>query len=152
MIDNEPAELQPSHKLLILCNIFKRKSIRPVLDEFTPGQLVESHAFLWDKLIEIHSLTQEKMFRREDVTKEMMASAAYQRQQGCDLRLDYCKGVECIWSNPVCAGDKVKNNMDVMAKTVMRYLDSAVSRQESNLKERRRGGESWALELSDLLK
>jgi len=104
--------------------VFNHKSIRSIVDDFSSEQLVEAHGFLWDKLVEIHYLLQKSEFRREDVTQHMVSSATYQRQQGCDLRLDYCKGVECIWSHPTCAGNKVKNNMEVMAKTISHYLQS----------------------------
>jgi hypothetical protein len=55
----------------------------------------------------------------------MISSAKYQRQQNCDLRLDYCKGVECVWSNPICAGNKVKMNMEVMAEHIRSFLSGA---------------------------
>lgn len=116
-------ELKVSQRMELLATIFNRKLIRPILENFTNKQLVEAHGFLWDKLVEIYYLTQKGDFRRRAVTRNMVSSAAYQRQQGCDLRLDYCKGVECIWSNPICAGNKVKNNMEVMARTIVSYLD-----------------------------
>ena len=124
MEEQQNKALKVSQKLDLLATIFSRKPIRSVLEGFTNKQLVEAHQFLWDKLIEIHFLTQKRDFRREEITKNMMSSATYQRQQGCDLRLDYCKGVECIWSNPMCAGNKIRNNMEVMGKTIAKYLDS----------------------------
>ncbi len=116
--------LKNSHKLDLLVALFNRKSIRTILDNLSSLQLVEAHQFLWDKLVEMHFLTQKTNFVREEITRQMISSGAYQKKQGCDLRLDYCKGVECIWSNPVCAGNKVKNNMEVMAKTIHQYFDS----------------------------
>lgn len=115
-------ELRLSQKLELMTAIFNRRSIRSILDTWSSQQLVEGHGFLWDKLVELHYLLQDDEFVREDVTRNMMPSATYQRQQGCDLKLDYCKGVECIWSNPECAGNKVKNNMEVMAQTIFGYL------------------------------
>ncbi len=123
-LDKSQGCLRVSQKFELLSSIFQRKSIRPLLEKFSGHELVEAHSFLWDKLVELHYLTQHSDFRREDVTRNMVPSATYQRQQGCDLRLDYCKGVECIWSNPICAGSKVKNNLEVMAKKIVGYLDS----------------------------
>jgi hypothetical protein len=116
-------ELRLSQKLELLVTLFNRSPIRPVLDTLTTPQLVEAHSFLWDKMVEFHVRTQPREFRREEVTKKMIPSAKYQRMQGCDLRIDYCKGVECIWSNPVCAGTKVKNNMEVMAEQILKYFE-----------------------------
>lgn len=116
--------LKNSHKLDLMVALFNRKPIRTILDNLSSFQLVEAHQFLWDKLVEMHFLTQKTNFVREEVTRQMVSSATYQKKQGCDLRLDYCKGVECIWSNPDCAGNKVKNNMEVMAKIVHQYFDS----------------------------
>lgn len=120
--------LHLSQKLAILASIFDRKSIRPILDECSTAQLVQAHAFLWDKLVEIHCLTQATQFDRHRVTQNMMSSATYQREQKCDLPLDYCKGVECVWSNPECAGNKIKNNMEIMAKSIIKNIESSPKR------------------------
>ena len=127
----DQSELKISQKLELLVAIFNRQSIRTILETFTPKQLVQAHSFLWDKLVELHFLTQRREFVREEVTKKMMPSAVYQHQQGCDLRIDYCKGVECIWSNPICAGNKIKNNMEVMANTIVGYLDASIPKNSN---------------------
>ena len=79
-------------------------------------------------MVEFHIRTQDREFYREAVTSQMIPSAKYQKMQGCDLRIDHCKGVECIWSNPVCAGNKVKNNMEVMARQIFAYFDGGSAR------------------------
>jgi len=108
-------ELTFSQRLEIIVSIFQNQPLQPILEQLSTPQLVQAHNFLWDKMVEFHAQTQAREFRREEVTKKMMPAAKYQRQQNCDLRLDYCKGVECIWSNPICAGNKVRMNMEVMA-------------------------------------
>lgn len=118
-------ELTFSQRLEILVSIFKRQPLRPVLDKLSTPQLVQAHNFLWEKMVEFHVKTQTREFRREDVTRKMIPSAKYQHQQNCDLRLDYCKGIECIWSNPICAGNKVKINMEVMAAHIRQLLSGA---------------------------
>lgn len=118
-------DLAITQKLDLLSAVFRGKSIRRILDAFSDHQLVQAHGFLWDKLVEIHYLIHSDEFKRNTITKNMVSSALYQRRQSCDLRLDYCKGVECIWSHPVCAGNKVKNNMEIMARTIMGYLNSS---------------------------
>lgn len=115
--------LKTSQKLDLISAAFQGRPLRAVLETMTTEELVEAHNFLWDKLVEVHYLTQERDFDREEVTNQMIPSASYQKQQNCDLRLDYCKGVECIWSNPECAGNKVRGNMEVMAKVIAGYLD-----------------------------
>jgi hypothetical protein len=116
-------ELTFSQRLEILVSIFKRQPLRPILDKLSVPQLVQAHNFLWDKMVEFHVKTQRREFRREEVTHKMIPSAKYQRQQNCDLRLDYCKGVECVWSNPACAGNKIKINMEVMAGHICSLLN-----------------------------
>lgn len=118
-------ELTFSQRLEIIVSIFKNQPLQPVLEKLSTPQLVQAHNFLWDKMVEFHVTTQPREFRREEVTKKMLPSAKYQRQQNCDLRLDYCKGVECIWSNPICAGNKVKMNMEVMAVHIRSFLTGA---------------------------
>lgn len=115
-------ELAVSQRLEILVELLRGRTIRAVLDKLSTPQLVQAHNFLWNKMVEFHVRTQPTEFRREEVTRKMVLSAKYQRLQSCDLRIDYCKGIECIWSNPVCAGNKVKNNMEVMAEQIGEYL------------------------------
>lgn len=115
-------ELTLSQRLEILIELMQRRPIRAVLEKLSTAQLVQAHNFLWNKMVEFHVRTQSGEFRREEVTRKMVPSARYQRMQSCDLRIDYCKGIECVWSNPVCAGNKVKNNMEVMAEQIGEYL------------------------------
>jgi hypothetical protein len=136
-------ELQLSQKIEIFAALFNGTPIRPILDAFSTQQLVEAHAFIWDKLVELHYLTQSREFVREEITRKMVPSAVYQRQQNCDLRLDYCKGVECIWSNPICAGNKVKNNIEVMAKTINKYLETCADHTNEKSISRREEVNSW---------
>lgn len=121
-------ELKPMEELtfrlrleLMVC-LFNGQPLRLLLDKLTTAQLVQAHNFLWNKLVEFHFKTQKGEFHREEVTRKMIPSAKYQKLQHCDLRLDYCKGVECVWSNPACAGNKIKNNMEVMAEHIRGYL------------------------------
>src|SRR5574341_2594580 len=116
-------ELTFSQRLEIVVSIFNCQPLRPLLDKLSTPQLVQAHNFLWDKMVEFHVKTQPQEFQRNDVTRKMISSAKYQRQQNCDLRLDYCKGVECVWSNPICAGNKVKMNMEVMAEHIRSFLN-----------------------------
>lgn len=111
-------ELSFRHRLEILIAVLKGESLRALLDRLTSTQLVQAHEFLWSKLVELHYQTQSREFQREAVTRKMVPSARYQKLQNCDLRLDYCKGVECIAVNPACAGNKVINNMEVMAEHI----------------------------------
>ena len=117
-------ELSLRHRLEIIVTLLRGQPIRPVLERLSSTQLVHAHNFLWNKLIEFHYKTQRHEFRREDVTRNMIPSAKYQKLQNCDLRLDYCKGVECIWSHPVCAGNKVMNNMEMMAEHIRALMHS----------------------------
>lgn len=133
--DKIKGALSIGQKFELLVTILKGYPIRQILDSYDTKQLVEAHQFLWDKMVEIHYMTQDREFVREEVTRKMTPSAVYQRQQGCDLRIDYCKGVECIWSNPICAGNKVKNNMEVMAQTIVEYILNSKTQNIENKKQ-----------------
>jgi hypothetical protein len=126
-------ELTFSQRLEILVNVFDRQPLRPVLDKLSNFQLVQAHNFLWDKMVEFHARSQGGEFQRQAVTRKMISSAKYQRMQNCDLRLDYCKGVECIWSNPICAGNKVKLNMEVMAEHMRSLLNGVPGKISSEI-------------------
>jgi hypothetical protein len=134
--------LSPGQKLELLVTVFNGESVRPVLDTFNATELVEAHHLMWDKLVEVFYCTQDGDFDRQKVTGKMTPSAVYQKQQGCDLRLAYCKGVECIWSNPECAGNKVKNHIDIMAKELHGYLASCYRAEATpGAAQRRSAGE-----------
>ncbi|RMD86628.1 MAG: hypothetical protein D6813_14710 [Calditrichaeota bacterium] len=133
--DKIKGALSIGQKFELMVTILKGYPIRQILDSYDTKQLVEAHQFLWDKMVEIHYMTQDREFVREEVTRKMTPSAVYQRQQGCDLRIDYCKGVECIWSNPICAGNKVKNNMEVMAQTIVEYISNSKTQNIENKKQ-----------------
>lgn len=121
-------ELSFRQRLEILVAVLQGRSLRGLLDQLTSAQLVQAHEFLWSKLVELHYQTQSHEFQREAVTRKMIPSARYQKLQSCDLRLDYCKGVECIAVNPVCAGNKVMNNMQVMAEHIFGLLQRTPKR------------------------
>ncbi len=116
------------HRLEILVAVLQGQSLRELLDRLTTAQLVQAHEFLWSKLVELHYQTQSQEFQREAVTRKMVPSARYQKLQNCDLRLDYCKGVECVAVNPICAGNKVMNNMQVMAEHIFELLQRTPKR------------------------
>jgi hypothetical protein len=117
-------ELSPGYRLDLIVRALSGIELRSLLDKLDSGQLVEAHDFLWDKLVELFYETQEGEFDRAVVTAQMTPSAQYQKEQNCDLRLEYCKGVECVWSNPECAGNKIKNHMEVMARVIHGYVRS----------------------------
>ena len=115
-------KLSFGQKLELVVRLINHQKIRPFLETLSTPQLVQAHHFLWDKMVQIHHKTQNREFRREEVTEKMVPSMKYQKMQKCDLRIDYCKGVECVWSNTECAGNKIKGNMEVMAQQVISYL------------------------------
>lgn len=118
-------ELTFRHRLEIIVAVLQGRSVRDFLERLTSTQLIQAHEFLWSKLVELHYQTQTHDFQRETVTRKMVPSARYQKLQNCDLRLDYCKGVECIAVNPACAGNKVMNNMEVMAAHIFGLMNGA---------------------------
>ncbi len=127
-----PEELTFRQRLEILVVLLSGRPLRPLLEELSHAQLIQAHEFLWNKMVEWHYKTQPREFRREEVTGKMMPSRDYQKQQNCDLRLDYCKGVECIRAHSACASNKVKNNMEVMAQHLHDLLHLPAARQEAS--------------------
>ncbi|KAA3614625.1 MAG: hypothetical protein DWQ05_15125 [Calditrichaeota bacterium] len=122
-VDQKKKGLFFGQKLEIIIRLINRQSLLPFFETLNTSELVETHDFLWDTMLAIHSRTQSQEFRRDEVTKKMVSSAKYQKMQGCDLRIDYCKGVECIWSNPECAGKKIKANLDIISQQIMKYFN-----------------------------
>ena len=116
------SDLSTGYRLDLLIRALRGSDVRSLLDMLDTEQLVIAHDFLWDKLVELFYMTGEGEFERSAVTALMKPSVQYQKEQKCDLKLEYCKGVECIWSNPECAGNKVKNHIEIMAQVIFGYV------------------------------
>lgn len=91
------------------------------LKKLKPREVLEAQVFLWDFL---HRLAQERglSVSRDEITARMMPTSTYQYSVGCNERLDYCRANICVYTNPVCASNKLRGTMEALRQMISNML------------------------------
>jgi hypothetical protein len=91
------------------------------LKKLKPREVLEAQVFLWDFL---HRLSVERNMpiSRDDITARMLPTSTYQYSVGCNERLDYCRANICIYTNPVCASNKLRGQMEAIRHLLSKLL------------------------------
>lgn len=94
---------------------------RAVLYELKPREVLEAQVFLWDFL---HRLAEERgtALPRREITARMTPTSTYQYSVGCNERLDYCRANICVYTNPVCASNKLRGQMEALRSILSELL------------------------------
>lgn len=124
------AALKTSKKLEIVYCMFTGKPLNPLIDGLLAREVIEFQGFVWDRTVEMGLKVRGTKFERREITARMTPTANFQRQQGCSERIYYCKGTHCIHSNPACAKQKIKEQVDVMGEVFRGYIKSAKQQEK----------------------
>jgi len=91
------------------------------LKKLKPREVLEAQVFLWAFL---QRLIQEKgvNLTRDEITARMMPTSTYQYNVGCNERLDYCRANICVYTNPVCASNKLRGTMEAIRHLISQLL------------------------------
>lgn len=91
------------------------------LRKLKPREVLEAQVFLWDFL---HRLSEEKGIPvgRDEITARMTPTSTYQYSVGCNERLDYCRANICVYTNPVCASNKLRGQMEAIRHLLSKLL------------------------------
>jgi hypothetical protein len=91
------------------------------LKKLKPREVLEAQVFLWSFLLR---LAQEKGMNlsRDEITARMVPTSTYQYNVGCNERLDYCRANICIYTNPVCASNKLRGQMEAIRHLLSQLL------------------------------
>ncbi|MDP2359708.1 MAG: hypothetical protein Q8O14_03000 [bacterium] len=91
------------------------------LKKLKPREVLEAQVFLWDFL---HRLSKERgiTFQRDEVTARMLPTSTYQYNVGCNERLDYCRANICVYTNPVCASNKLRGQLEAIRHLLSKLL------------------------------
>lgn len=91
------------------------------LKKLKPREVLEAQVFLWAFL---QRLIQEKgvTITRDEITARMMPTSTYQYNVGCNERLDYCRANICVYTNPVCASNKLRGTMEAIRHLISQLL------------------------------
>jgi hypothetical protein len=96
-------------------------AFRAVLDQLKPREVLEAQVFIWDFL---HRLSEERgiPLHRQEITARMTPTSTYQYSVGCNERLDYCRANICVYTNPVCASNKLRGQMEALRQILSKLL------------------------------
>lgn len=92
-----------------------------VLKGLKPREVLEAQVFIWDFLFRL-SKDRDLDLSREAITKRMMPTSTYQYNVGCNERLDYCRANICIYTNPVCASNKLRGQLEALRSLLSEQL------------------------------
>lgn len=101
----------------------EKEKFREFLKTLKPLQLVEAEKFLWEYLVEL-ARARKVPLGRQDITGRMLPTRSYQRNVGCNEREDYCRANICVFTNPVCAGNKIKGYIDVLRTLILEIANA----------------------------
>jgi len=122
MVVNKQLDLKISDRLDILYNLFQGEQINHLIDKLDSRAVSAFQKFMWEKTVEFGISCRGKNFDWKEVTRKMTPTPDFQRQQKCSKSVYYCKGTDCIYSNPKCARKKIKEHVDVMAQSIREYI------------------------------
>jgi len=128
MSGNESA-LKSSIKLRAIYSILDEKPVSEIMDHLKIPEIIELQKFIWDLAVEFGIKVRGKKFTRKDITRKMPSTTEYQRSVGCGEKIYYCKSTHCINSNPECATQKIKQQVDCMADSIREFMKSAKSNE-----------------------
>ena len=111
-------EKYPSFVEELLQVIDDQEQFTEKVNSVNPFDLVVTQDSLWNHAMR---LSREKgiQLTRNDITFRMEDTASYQYRVGCDEPIDYCRANICVNTNPNCAGDKLKNSIEILKQVIV---------------------------------
>jgi len=122
MYNNNESSLKPAEKVDILCKILKGEKVDHFVDKFDTRGVIGLQHFLWETAAEFGVICRGRNFSRKEITRKMTPTNKYQQKQDCTERAYYCKGTQCIISNPECARKKIKEQINIITESVQEYI------------------------------
>ncbi|MBC8182670.1 hypothetical protein H8E88_16340 [candidate division KSB1 bacterium] len=122
MYDKNECSLRPAEKVNILWKLFKDEKVGDLVDSFDTRGVIGLQNFLWETAAEFGVICRGKNFSSNEITRKMTSTSKYQEKQGCTERAYYCKGTQCILSNPECARKKIKEQVNIIAESMQEYI------------------------------
>lgn len=91
------------------------------LGHLGPYQLVPLQRYLWDKIFEVSSSLLGRRIETYYISDRMEPPINYMRRVGCQEREDYCIANICFGSNPLCAAEKIRGELEVMRQILQEF-------------------------------
>jgi len=98
------------------------------IEHLGPHQLVALHGFVWDHIFEISAELLGRRIESVYITDRMEPASNFMRRMGCQERRDYCIASKCIVSNPSCAANRLRAELEIMRQILMEFRAEYLNR------------------------
>jgi hypothetical protein len=112
-------------KVQLIKAVFNKEKFNEIVAKASPYELSDIQEFLWDAVLYLGKNDDGTPITRDAITARMMPTTEYWRSQLCGEPLDTCRGRSCFVSHPVCAGNKLKGQIDVIRQLFERRKQRA---------------------------
>jgi CheY-like chemotaxis protein len=109
-------------------NLTDQLSFSETIDHLSPHQLVALHSFLWDRIFEVSAELLGRRIEPFFITDRMEPATEYMRRMGCQERRDYCIARVCIVSNPLCASNRLRAELEIMRQILHEFREEYLVR------------------------
>ncbi len=109
-------------------NLLDPGGFAAALEPLSPHQLLALHRFVWDKVFETSVALLGRRIESVYITDRMEPADHYMRRMGCQERRDYCIASVCIVSNPMCAANRLRAELEIMRQILQEFREEYVSR------------------------
>ncbi len=113
---------------ILRVNLLSSDSLETELKHLKPQQLVTLQKFLWDRIFEISANMLGRRIESYYITDRMEPPVNYMRRVGCQEREDYCIANICFGSNPMCAADKIRGELEIMRQIIAEFREEYADR------------------------
>ncbi len=106
--------LSREFKVQLIKAVFSKSDFDRMIERASPYELSDIQEFLWEAILYVGKDEQGHALSRDAVIARMTSTVDYWRSQLCGEPLDTCRGRSCFVSHPVCAGNKLKGQIEVI--------------------------------------
>jgi FixJ family two-component response regulator len=113
---------------VLYLNIQDQKAFSAGVNKLGPHNLAAIHGYVWDKVFETSAELLDRRIEPFFITDRLEPAPNYMRRMGCMERMDYCKAGVCIQSNPLCASNRLRAELEVMRGVLVEFREEYIKR------------------------
>lgn len=106
--------LSREFKVQLIKAVFQKADFDRMIAKASPYELSDIQEFLWEAILYVGKDESGQPLSRDAIIARMTSTVDYWRSQLCGEPLDTCRGRSCFVSHPVCAGNKLKGQIEVI--------------------------------------
>jgi len=120
-------------KVQLIKAVFNKEEFDVLIGKASPYDLSDIQEFMWDAALYVGRDEDGRPLSRDALTSRMMPTTEYWRSQLCGEPLDTCRGRSCFVSHPVCAGNKLKGQIEAIRQFFDRRKRRALETEDAML-------------------